>query len=1036
MDFSSLTPLKKQLWSYGSNIAKAWSDIANYKAPSSVGMPPSKSISEIVDDTSSATISGAKKLKSDFLMEWKTQEEKDAMIEGAKKDRIKTDLFFKNQAKEKALHQNDYNENDDWSTTWAKDMTRFYRGRDPNDTTTSGLYQTLVPHEEEIKNLDLLTQDVWKNIHKVGQNIGETTDSWGNAVMGVPDIAKAQKEGKYMTQDDLNKKIENLITEMPDATDEEIAEAMKWLKDEGYIFEGINDKHDYEKDAWYDPTTARQLIGWGLKAGWQAVGWVTKGYWSLMQGSSKLWAGDISGAGIKALKGTGEAGMGVVTGAMPIASTIMNTDIVQQTPIGTGFQKLGQGANWLAGKGAEAMGEDLNTERWRDLQEGISTGLQAVAIPLWIKGAKMAGARVLPWIQAGINQAGKYAGKVGEKISPIWEAISNKVGAVWEKVSMPTMEWVKAKVQWAGNEFATNMLGGEWKLDIKTRRAMENLWETWPEFVLNRDLLWKDAETTANNVWKYKIDQIKAKMDAVKDFGEIETPKVAKDVANSLRDDIIKSAEKLYWKWNLQENLEYYNSPLARVLKLTDDVINSDKIDYMKLEQLKELHDYLNPEGIQYDIKGNAVSESSNLMSAGKRSKLQSLLEERWAEKWVDIKQINRDIQWAYAMEQGLIKADSRMGNLNMMWLWDTQTAVVSAILWWAPGAVLWVIAKKWLWSEGVKSYVAKKIYSKPKTNDQSTPLPTSPNTTINKSRVDRIMDNSIDTNTAKLKESPISEAMPESQVPWARKTIIETPLNPKWNITSALAGKKGVLVWDSKPTLQLPARTPSGIKIRQADLQNMKSDIAEATRTRRMGDDGTDIVFQKVSELIDSWKITEKEWIQIMKEIVAEKGTPDGQKYFWVDKNYLEGIIKDLTGEKETPMPKKNIDDPFEELRKEEPKKTAMPQEKPKTQEQEAQEWQMNEIKKEKVDSVYWPELDKAYASLKWSEGRTGLSKTQDRYSQIEENSSQNKQFKAFSDAVSEYNHRTGKDYSVQEMKDIMDKQSTKSPVKKSKNP
>jgi hypothetical protein len=557
---------------------------------------------------------------------------------------------------------------------------------------------------------------------------------------------------------------------------------------------------------------------------------------------------------------------------------------------------------------------------------------------------------------------------------------------------------------------------------------MENLGETWPEFVMSRDLLGKNAETTANNVGGYKVGKIKEKMEAVKDFGEVETPRVAKDVANSLRNDIIANAEKSYWKWNAIESLEYYNSPLARVLKLTDDVMNSEKVDYMKLEQLKELHDYLNPEGIQFDIKGNAVSEAGNLMSAGKRSKLQQLLEERWAEKWVNIKQINRDIQWAYAMEQGLIKADSRMGNLNMMWLWDTQTAVVSAILWWAPGAVLWVMTKKALWSEWVKSYVAKKLYSKPKQNDQTnTPLADN-NTSSGKSRVDRIMDNSPRSNNADT-VAPAPKVLPNSyNIPGSRKTIIETPLNPKWNTTSALAGKKGVLVWDSKPTLQLPARTPSGIKIRQSELQSTKSDIAEATRTRRMGDDGTDIVFQKVSELIDSKKITEKEWIQIMKEIVAEKGTPDGQKYFWVDKNYLEGIIKDLTGEKTTAIPQKKSNDPFEELRKEEPKNPTMPKEKPKTQEQEAQEWQMSELKKEwKIDSVYWPELDRAYASLKWSENRTGLSKTQDRYSQIEENSSQNKQFKAFSDAVSEYNHRTGKEYSVQEMKDIMDKQGLK---------
>lgn len=79
------------------------------------------------------------------------------------------------------------------------------------------------------------------------------------------------------------------------------------------------------------------------------------------------------------------------------------------------------------------------------------------------------------------------------------------------------------------------------------------------------------------------------------------------------------------------------NPDIAKVYALADEVANSKKTDYVKLEQLKELHDFLNPEGITYS-DGKPTSEVGNLLASGKRSKLQGILEDAGNKNGVDIK--------------------------------------------------------------------------------------------------------------------------------------------------------------------------------------------------------------------------------------------------------------------------------------------------------------------------------------------------------------------------------------------------------------
>lgn len=294
------------------------------------------------------------------------------------------------------------------------------------------------------------------------------------------------------------------------------------------------------------------------------------------------------------------------------------------------------------------------------------------------------------------------------------------------------------------NKTATDILSKQWKLSKPIRRDLSNnVGMDWAQFALENDLVWPDIESTADNAWAFKLQKIQEKLDAVKNFWDIETPDVAKNVATVLKNDIIKQVTKSYWEdadiWKVLND----NSPdIKWVYDLTNDIINSNKVSYVQLEQLKELHDYLNPEGIEYDLQGKPKSEVWNLLAAGKRQKLQSLLEDAGTKNWVDIKGINKQIQWAYSLEKWLNDTVSRRSNLNMFWLWDTQTAIISSILWGAPWTIWWILLRKWLTSEWFVWWLAKKLYTKEPTNEISPTIDNNVSNTAPKSRLTRILDN------------------------------------------------------------------------------------------------------------------------------------------------------------------------------------------------------------------------------------------------------------------------------------------------------
>jgi len=372
--------------------------------------------------------------------------------------------------------------------------------------------------------------------------------------------------------------------------------------------------------------------------------------------------------------------------------------------------------------------------------------------------------------------------KITDWAKDIYKWFKEKATLVKEKIPwLPKVDLTKTR-----NVVAERILDSDWKLNKKYRDGIENAtWESWPEFALRNNLVWKSVEQTANNAWKFKIQKIKEKTSEVKKFWTTETPSVAKNMAKTMVETILKDIKKSYkLKTNAQalKKLKAEHPEFYEVYKLSKEISKSKNIDYTKLEQLKELYDYFNPEKLKFDIKGKPENTFANEVVAQKRAKLQKLIETRWNELWIDIKQINKEIRAAYQLEKWLHQAVWRKAKLNIFWLWDMETAIISAILWWAPWVLWALVVKKWVTSESFKGSIAKKLYTKDKVNETINTVNNlvKPNTT-HKSRVDRIMNIGNNTTTKpkvvkKTTIKPKNKKQPTKLPPKAKNKLPDLP--------------------------------------------------------------------------------------------------------------------------------------------------------------------------------------------------------------------------------------------------------------------
>jgi len=365
-------------------------------------------------------------------------------------------------------------------------------------------------------------------------------------------------------------------------------------------------------------------------------------------------------------------------------------------------------------------------------------------------------------------------------INPLW---------VVKKV-LPTKQWIKN--MW--NNTAEALLLKQWKLDKKTRDTIKSQWEdSGAKFILERDLSKWNIEETADNVGAYKYSKMQEKLDAVDTFWDTTVPDVAINMAKKMQERISRTIEDSYGKMTPDQTVEILNQnhpEYAKMYQFLSEVQGSNKTSFASLEKIKELYDATNPENLKWDIQNKPENQIAHDLVAQKRSKLQTMLEEEWVKRWININEINKEIQKATTVQRGLEKASSRRENLNMFWLWDSQTAIVSAILGGAPWAIWALLFKKWLENEWVRGTIARKLFTKTPKND--IPMNNSSNSTPGKSRVGRIMN----------RDSGV--ATPEVE----KKTV------PKPTASKGIVAKKSVVPKKVAPIIEKTVEKPTNSKI------------------------------------------------------------------------------------------------------------------------------------------------------------------------------------------------------------------------------
>ena len=510
-----------------------------------------------------------------------------------------------------------------WADQYRQDLKDFYQGTDVNNPMTSGLYQTLAPHEATIENLGQTTQETAQRSKELGKNITSWAQQLGDIIQWAPDVEWAKKQWKYLSQDELNTKISWLMEAMPDATDEEIATALKQMQDEWHIFEGINDKQwMVDVASQWGLAPYRQALWGAVKAFWGGVWWLTSGYGSAMEGAGNIGAWDTNLGVSQVAKGAWETAWWVLTWAFPVASTIMNTSAFQATPLQTGLEKFGEGANYVSGKTVEALGGDLSTETGKNWQQVGSTGIQFGAIPLGMKGLKAAWV-TLPTVTDAVSN---MAGKISDVAKPYVNKAVETTKGILPSINIPN-PFTKAKemytesVSWLSKSEQTGMQSnpyqqkdfsdmveraksGEWIDDIKNYqteqygKVVEQVTKTLDDMQENfsengkvyQDIKWLPTKVDANpilgSIENHKLLRLDENGNIVRkqwvESGTITDADISH--INRIYQDLKATSEANWWNLSVEQTLKARStaSKYARYDKMDVNTLSSDGANIMR----------------------------------------------------------------------------------------------------------------------------------------------------------------------------------------------------------------------------------------------------------------------------------------------------------------------------------------------------------------------------------------------------------------------------------------------------------------------
>lgn len=251
---------------------------------------------------------------------------------------------------------------------------------------------------------------------------------------------------------------------------------------------------------------------------------------------------------------------------------------------------------------------------------------------------------------------------------------------------------------------AEKIISKQWKIKPNIRRDIrQKTGMSAEEFALSNNLVGKDVEESLARANAFKDVKMSEKADLISEWWTAPKTPAQDAMAASLKKNL---------EWSLSD-IPWANDPeLVALLKWVDDFIKSEKTTYQQIDALKSLYDHYNPDNLSWDAQGRLVNPTAHQNAAYRRSEVQKMIEVEGDKRWVDIKQINKDIRGSHDLSKWLAAAEERMANNNIISLGDTQIAIMGSLLGWDIAGVWTLAVKKMLGSESATSFIARKLYN------------------------------------------------------------------------------------------------------------------------------------------------------------------------------------------------------------------------------------------------------------------------------------------------------------------------------------
>ena len=739
-------------------------------------------------------------------------------------------------------------DNQSWSDSLRTWLHNFFEWTNPEDQTTSWLYKTLAPFEWVAQAWNEIAQDTAKRSEQLWQDITSTSKRVGDYIQGAPDVEWAKQSWKYFD----STKLDSTIAEMQKegTSTDNIATALHDLTKEWYIFQWINDKSslmDTIKQPWV--ASIRQAIGWFVSGIWSGIGSITSGYgnvlewaWNIGEWNTNLWVSQVA-------KWVWEWAWGVVTWLMPWATTLMNTQAFQNSPLQTWLEKVWEWANYVAWKWVEALWWDLNTEAWKNYQQAGSTALQLWAIPValkwlnvWIENAKPyvenAVESAKPIVQSGIDMAKDIIPEAWEQIKNTAWSIADTAWNLWAGILWKTTwvwsEAIKQAFTSAGTEWYTKALKWEtlpedilqqvhdWLNQIKAQKNIM-YWDNYSNFVKDSENVWKVDNTPIVDAFTKKVGDFWVKIDpegnldfsksTISKTWEINEVKWMWDDIQSFGSNTLDNLDTLKQRisnryldgreWSRSNAIWADTSSTIRwVIADKSPVYDKMMKDYQTIDS--NIKDISNTLALWKKASTmTAITRLSQVLkdNLSMRKEMVDMLE---SYTWKDIK---GQLAWlamnpvmarwlAWVWEGGMLAYTLLKAWIHPVLLWEALLA--------SPRAV-WEFAqavgktKEWVKSKFSNIKDNASTISSDNLGGSNTPSSNTPIGLDNISRVSNSNRSSINNNTI---PSWIFKEPIKSTIPGSRKTTVEVPSNPLGNISKTLAKKQGVMVepkWETK---------------------------------------------------------------------------------------------------------------------------------------------------------------------------------------------------------------------------------------------